>query len=146
MGTRHLAASGAALVVAGVLAGCAAASPQPGNSPAPGGSTPSSGASAPSPEPLPTVLQSLSPQPSGAASGKPAPSQAEQTITGQVEAGVERGCLILRDATGTYQLLGGDPTIVYPGASVSLTGHVVTGVMSYCMQGKPFQITRASRS
>lgn len=77
--------------------------------------------------------------------GKSGQAQPEQTISGQVEAGVERGCLILRDSTGTYQLLGGDPTIVYAGANVSLSGHVVTGVMSYCMQGKPFQITQARR-
>ncbi len=77
--------------------------------------------------------------------GKSGQAQPEQTISGQVEAGVERGCLVLRDSTGIYQLLGGDPTIVYAGANVSLTGHVVTGVMSYCMQGKPFQITQARR-
>ena len=77
--------------------------------------------------------------------GKSGQALPDQTITGQVEAGVERGCLVLTDSSGTYQLLGGDPTIVYAGANVSLTGHVVTGVMSYCMQGKPFQITQARR-
>lgn len=99
---------------------------------------------APSPSPR-SPLPSLSLPASVSPPGKPTTSLPEQTITGQVEAGVERGCLILRDSTGLYQLLGGDPTVVYAGADVSLTGHVVTGVMSYCMQGKPFQITRASR-
>jgi hypothetical protein len=146
MGTRRLAALGAALMVAGVLAGCANGSPQPGGSPEPVASvSPSVGQQSPSPTPT-GGLPSVSPLPSVSVPAKAGPSQPEQTITGQVEAGVERGCLILRDATGTYQLLGGDPTIVYAGANVSLTGHVVTGVMSYCMQGKPFQITRASRS
>ena len=103
----------------------------------------------PSPSPAPSQPPSGTPQPpftfSPPVPGKSAPALPDQTITGQVEAGVERGCLILTDSTGTYQLLGGDPTIVYAGASVSLTGHVVTGVMSYCMQGKPFQITQARR-
>jgi hypothetical protein len=143
MGTRRLAVLGA-LVIAGVLAGCANASPQPGGSPEPAASaSPSAAQLSPSPQPT-GGLPSVSPPPSGVA--KSGAAQPEQTITGQVEAGVERGCLVLRDATGTYQLLGGDPTVVYPGANVSLTGHVVTGVMSYCMQGKPFQITHASRS
>ena len=120
MGTRRLAVFASVLVAAGPL-----------------GDQPSA---APSVAPLPPSAVSSASKPD-----LPAPSQLEQTLTGQVEAGVERGCLILRDTTGTYQLLGGDPTVVYAGANVSLTGHVVTGVMSYCMQGKPFQITQARR-
>jgi hypothetical protein len=147
MGTRRLAAFAFALVVAGLLGACSGGTPSVDRSPAAAASvTPDDQPSTaqPSPPPAPSVL----PLPSGTvapAPDGPAPSQPEQTITGQVEAGVERGCLILRDTTGTYQLLGGDPTVVYAGANVSLTGHVVTGVMSYCMQGKPFQITHASR-
>jgi hypothetical protein len=139
MGTRRLAVLGTALVAAVLLAGCANAGPSGVGSP--GGSM--------SAEPSPSVPPSGSLEPpfsfSPPVPGKSGQAQPEQTISGQVEAGVERGCLVLRDSTGTYQLLGGDPTIVYAGASVSLTGHVVTGVMSYCMQGKPFQITQARR-
>lgn len=136
MGTRRLAALGTALVAAVLLFGCANAGTSTVNTPG------DSMTATPSPSGTPQAPFSLSPTPVPEKSGQ---ALAEQTITGQVEAGVERGCLVLTDSTGTYQLLGGDPTIVYAGASVSLTGHVVTGVMSYCMQGKPFQITQARR-
>ncbi len=144
MGTRRLTAAGAALLIAGLLMGCANAASSDGT----GGATVSAVPSDQSATPTGGVSETPPAPPVGlspSGSGKPAPSQAEQTISGQVEAGVERGCLVLHDPSGTYQLLGGDPTIVYAGASVVLTGHVVTGVMSYCMQGKPFQITQARR-
>jgi hypothetical protein len=144
MGTRRLAALGAALLTAGLLIGCANAATSSGGATAsPTGTdsvsatSPADGTSVTPPGPPSSLTPSVP--------GRPAPSQAEQTISGQVQAGVERGCLILQDPTGTYQLLGGDPTVVYPGANVVLAGHVVTGVMSYCMQGKPFQITQARR-
>ena len=41
----------------------------------------------------------------------PSPS-GEVTVTGTVEAGVERGCVILRADTTLYQLVGQDPAIV----------------------------------
>ena len=152
MGTRRLATVGAAIVLGGVLAGCSAATtPEAGTSPeataSPTGSVPPSPSPTPTTAPVGSAPASPSPPftfpPSG--SDKSAPAQPDQTVVGQVEPGVEPGCLILRDTTGTYELLGGDPTIVYAGSNVSLTGHVVTGVMSHCMQGKPFQITQSRR-
>ena len=149
MGTRRLAVFASALVAAGLLGACSDGTPSADRSPAVTASVTPEASQSPTGQPSPTP--SVAPPPGVGASAsssppdRPAPSQLEQTIIGQVEAGAERGCLILRDTTGTYQLLGGDPTVVYAGANVSLTGHVVTGVMSYCMQGKPFQITRASR-
>jgi hypothetical protein len=148
MGTRRLAVFASVLVAAGLLGACSGGTPSADRSPAVTASvTPVAN---PPATDQPSAAPSVAPLPPSAVSSAtkpdlPAPSQLEQTLTGQVEAGVERGCLILRDTTGTYQLLGGDPTVVYAGANVSLTGHVVTGVMSYCMQGKPFQITHASR-
>jgi hypothetical protein len=139
----------AGLIVAGLLAGCGAGGPQ--SVPTVGATVsanpePSGGAA---PSGSPTGVPSASPLPSGLTlpptSTKPAPSAGQQTLTGQVEAGVERGCLVLQDTTGLYQLLGGDPTVIYAGSHVSVTGHVVTGVMSYCMQGQPFQIDEAHR-
>jgi hypothetical protein len=65
------------------------------------------------------------------------------TLTGQVETGVEAHCLILRSNGGTYQLMGGDKNVVKAGNNVVVTGHVVKGVMSYCMQGQPFEITQS---
>ena len=147
MGTRQLLVFCAAgLLGAGLLGGCASGGSQPSSTPGvtvsatpPSVPPPSSAAPTPSRSPLPSGL-SLPPAPT-----KPSQSTAEQTLTGQVEAGVEHGCLILHDSTGLYQLLGGDPTVVYAGSTVSVTGHVVVGVMSFCMQGKPFQITEAHR-
>jgi hypothetical protein len=145
MGTRRLTVAGVALLIAGLLMGCANAASPDGTAgatisatpPAEPSATPSGGVSETPPAP-PTSLSPSAP-------GRAVPSQLEQTISGQVQEGVQRGCLVLSDSTGTYQLLGGDPTVVYAGANVMLTGHVVTGVMSYCMQGKPFQITQARR-
>ena len=147
MGTRRLAVFASALVVAGLLGACSDGTPSADRSPAVTASVTPEASLSPTgqPSPTPSVAPPAGVGTSASPPDRPAPSQLEQTIIGQVEAGVERGCLILRDTTGTYQLLGGDPTIVYAGANVSLTGHVVTGVMSYCMQGKPFQITHASR-
>jgi hypothetical protein len=145
MGTRRLAVFAAVLVTGGLLAACTGGTPSAGVSPPVAVSvTPQADPSTGEPSLAPPAPSDV-PGGSASASGLAAPSQLEQTLAGQVEAGVERGCLILRDSTGIYQLLGGDPTVVYAGANVSLTGHVVTGVMSYCMQGKPFQITHASR-
>jgi hypothetical protein len=165
MGTRRFARLATVLAVtvlaAGLVAGCAGGSPASTGSPAgsppagtssggtsPGGTSSGgapSGGAAPVPSNPPPPGGSPLPGPGLPASGRATSPQPEQTITGQVEAGVERGCLVLRDSSGLYQLLGGDPTVVYAGATVSLTGHVVTGVMSYCMQGKPFQIAQARR-
>lgn len=103
----------------------------------------------------PSALPSASPSPTGRApsapprvslppSPHPSDRSGQQTLVGQVQAGVEPGCLVLRDSTGTYQLMGGDPTVVYAGARVRVVGHVVTGVMSYCQQGRPFQVSQAS--
>jgi hypothetical protein len=149
MGTRHIAAAlGALGVTALLLVGCASGTSNPGSAPggssmsvSPSASASASGSGAPggqSPSGLPSGL-TLPPstRPSGAAGG------AQQTLSGQVEAGVEQGCLMLRSGGLTYHLLGGDPRVVYAGAHVSVTGHLVTGVMSYCMQGKPFQVTQA---
>jgi hypothetical protein len=67
------------------------------------------------------------------------------TLTGQVVAGVEHGCLILKDQTTnkTYLLLSGDPNVVSVGAWVRVVGSPAPGVMSYCMQGEPFRVTEA---
>ena len=121
-----------AVVVLGAalfLAGCAQSgvgSSTAGSSPA--GSSASATASQATP---------ASPAPS------PAVSASTMVLTGQVEPGVEPHCLLLKDGGQTYQLMGGDPAVVKAGARVRVSGHVVDNVMSYCMQGKPFQITEA---
>ncbi len=124
MGIRHHAAVGL-LCVTLALTGCAGSS-QSGT----GG-----GSSAGSPG-VPTPAES------SPAAGSSA-SSASLVLSGQVEPGVEAGCLILKDAGKSYELMGGDPTVVKAGARVRVVGHLATGVMSHCMQGQPFQVTEA---
>jgi hypothetical protein len=64
------------------------------------------------------------------------------TITGQVEEGVESGCLVMRYDGQTYQLVGGDKSVVRAGARLTMRGSTVD-LLSTCMQGKPFQVLEA---
>jgi hypothetical protein len=73
----------------------------------------------------------------------PDKSSGPLTLTGQVEPGVEHGCLLLKTGGKTYLLMGGDPAVVYAGARVRVTGRLATNVMSYCMQGTAFQVSEA---
>lgn len=130
MRTRHHVAVGL-LGLALALAGCAQG--RSGSTAAPGGSGSA---------PVPTSTDS-SPSPSPSASPGPTTTFGSMVLTGQVEAGVEQHCLILRDGGKPYQLIGGDPAVVKAGARVRVTGHIAVGVMSYCMQGQPFQVTEA---
>ena len=118
MGIRHHAAAGLFCAVL-ALAGCAA-------------SWAGSGAGSPA-----------TPTPAGS-SGASLPASANPLVlNGQVEPGVEAGCLILKDAGKSYELMGGDPAVVKAGARVRVTGYVAVGVMSHCMQGQPFRVTEA---
>jgi hypothetical protein len=62
-------------------------------------------------------------------------------VRGVVVAGVEMGCLLLRpDFASTpggplYLLLGGDRSVLVPGARVEVYGRFRSGVVSFCMQG-----------
>jgi hypothetical protein len=58
------------------------------------------------------------------------------TLTGTVEAGVERGCLLLDG----YLLLGGDRTLIVAGARVTVTGRPEPGTLTTCQQGTPFRV------
>jgi hypothetical protein len=132
MGIRHHAAVGV-LCAALALAGCAASRSGVGaQGVSPGASTPAA----------PTPVASSPPDGSPPAASPPG-SVLPMVLSGQVEAGVEAGCLILRDAGKAYDLMGGDPTIVKAGARVRVLGHLAVGVMSHCMQGEPFQVTEA---
>jgi hypothetical protein len=144
MRNRHLTvvAALASLLAVGPITGCA----QGTGTPSAGGS---SGVSS-SPSPVPgasasagTPPASASPTVPGQPGGTPEPAGADMTLNGQIETGAEAHCLILRSNGGTYQLMGGDANIVKAGNNVVVTGHLVKGVMSYCMQGKPFEITQA---
>lgn len=81
----------------------------------------------------------VSPLPSHGASG----SMAEMTITGQVEAGVEAGCLLLHSDGTAYVLVGGDRGIVRAGARVTVRGRPNPDLVTTCMQGVPFEVMAA---
>jgi hypothetical protein len=125
-----------AVICAGVLASCARASNEPG------AGAPASPASPESPWPAisaPVTSPPASPLPS-----IPPPSAgSDMTLTGQVEQGVEPGCLIMHNGGKTYELMADKYPAVRAGAKVVVTGHVVTGMMSHCMQGQIFQVTSA---
>src|SRR2546430_11812088 len=129
MGTRHIViALGAVLLLGGCATNGSGTIPQPGDSM-------SSSDESPSPSPFPSGM-SLPPT----EASKPAGGM---TLTGQVEAGVEHGCLIMKTGGVTYLLVGGDPAVVKAGAQVVVTGRLAPGLKSYCMQGSPFQVSDA---
>ncbi|MGC9670511.1 hypothetical protein ACNTMW_28700 [Planosporangium sp. 12N6] len=126
------------LFAAGLMTGCASGTGTPGTA----ASGESSGSvSAPGSVP-PTATPSTGP--SGAPSAGAGPSAgAELTLSGQVEAGVEPGCLLLRSGGQSYLLIGGDRTVVKAGNNLVVRGHIADDVMSHCMQGRPFWVDEA---
>jgi hypothetical protein len=138
MDIRHRAAVGL-VCVALALAGCA-------RSPSGSGSHPEGGPSATTPAAAPPAESSpsaASPPAATPPATSPSASLAELVLTGQVQSGVEAGCLILTDAGRAYELIGGDPAIVKAGARVRVVGHLAVGIMSHCMQGQPFSVDEA---
>jgi hypothetical protein len=140
MRTRHLTVVGllASVLAVGLITACGQGTGTPS---AEGSGSVSTSPSSPAPEPpvdpLPSPVPSSLPPSAG-----PEPT-GDMTLSGQVEAGVEANCLIMQTGGKTYLLLDGDKDIVKAGNNVVVRGHIVKGVMSYCMQGQPFQITEA---
>lgn len=66
------------------------------------------------------------------------------TLTGTVSRGVEAGCVLLEFEGTTYNLVGGDVSVLSPGAEVEVTGTVKEGLMTTCQQGVPFQVESAT--
>ncbi|HEV7708666.1 MAG TPA: hypothetical protein VGP16_10770 [Asanoa sp.] len=64
------------------------------------------------------------------------------TLTGTVTTGVESHCLLIDG----FLLIGGDRTVVKPGARVTVTGRVDRDVVTTCQQGIPFVVTTAARA
>ncbi|WP_155374915.1 DUF5818 domain-containing protein [Catellatospora vulcania] len=114
----------------------------------------------------PEVGSSVTPQPSASAvppvspGGKPKPSMSGPvvpppakdgqviSVRGRVErVELEGGCTVLRADTGTtYQLMGGDPNIVKPGATVSIRGRLRDDVMTICQMGPVLEVISAQSS
>lgn len=150
-------------VVAGsvVVTGSVAVSPTPGSS-EPGSSLPSPGSgsletsaprsTAPGRPSTPRPTAPTSPAPNTSSQGSigvpPVTSPAGQQLTlhGTVQEGVERGCLLLKDATTgqQYNLTGGDAAVVKVGANLTVTGVIRKDLMSYCQQGQIFQVINAT--
>jgi hypothetical protein len=88
---------------------------------------------------------------SPAASAAPTVSAApgETTLTGTVTAGVEPNCLLLKDGTGDHLLITENTTLrasLQPGAEVTVVGKSEPGLMTTCMQGKPFVVSSVAAS
>lgn len=72
---------------------------------------------------------------------KPAPTS-PTSLTGMVEMSeIEGGCLVLRTGGVTYELLGGDRTLLRPGARVTVEGRVNPGVATICQVGPVFEVS-----
>jgi hypothetical protein len=74
----------------------------------------------------------------------PAPSAsggATISLSGQIYSGAEPSCLLLKQGDVQYLLLASDTMKLRVGLRAVVTGHVVTGIMTHCQQGKPFEVT-----
>lgn len=74
---------------------------------------------------------------SGSPTSKAVP---ELSLTGTVNAGVEKGCLVLISDGMAYVLIG-ELTGVLPGSDVTVRGHEATNVRTTCQEGPAFQVT-----
>jgi hypothetical protein len=124
-----------------LLAGC---TNRPSADPTPPSAESSAGVSRP---PASTAGQPTSPAqtPSPATTGASMPSDV-LTLTGVVTStAVEGGCFGLRTDAKTYELLGGDRSVLTVGARVRVTGRVRTDVATICQIGTPFEVISAER-
>jgi hypothetical protein len=70
----------------------------------------------------------------------------EKTLRGTVAPGVEANCMLLHADDGQgYLLIGGDRKLITEGARVEVTGQVMTGLATTCMQGTPFTVSTVRR-
>jgi len=67
----------------------------------------------------------------------------EIVVTGDVEDGVEPGCVVLRSSNGTYVLIGGDRQRLGAGGRMTVRGRAEEGMMTTCMQGTPLRVIEA---
>lgn len=123
-------AAAATVTVLAVLGACAESPGDPGGTPSPTpptatppATTPPAAPVTPSP-PMPTV----------------SPPVGERTITGEIHAGVEATCLVLRTGGDDY-LLVGDYGDLRPGMTATVRGYPDPDLMTFCQQGTPFVVT-----
>jgi hypothetical protein len=144
---KHLYASVAvSLLIAGALVGCGRAA----NTSQPGGSVPASTTPEPTPNPTPSAGASGSRSPSGqpnvTSTFTGTKSSGQVTIRGQVEEGVEAGCVLLKTDDGkAYLLVGGDRALISGGGRLEVVGEPKPDLMTTCQQGTPFEVAQVRR-
>ena len=113
-----------------------------------------SGAATPAPTPSASDVVDL-PLPTAKTSGpagEPSsgrPVAGGQTITGTVTAGVEPGCLLIADSSGSHLLIFDDPALrdaAAVGAKVKVNGKSEPNMMSTCQQGVPFVVVSVEKA
>lgn len=132
---RGVLAATAVLALAGVAACGPEKEPDAAKAPASASASPSASASADG-----APGSSLSPRPDAS---QPTGKGGTVELRGTVESGVEAGCLILTTGGKTYNLLGGDRSVVKAGAKVVVRGTEEPDTMTICQQGTPFRVTEA---
>lgn len=85
------------------------------------------------------------PVPSGSVGNPPVsvtPSGQQITMSGFVDrVGVEGGCTVLRAEGGqVYELMGGDSTVLRPGAQVVVTGRLRPDLATICQVGPVLEV------
>lgn len=147
MRTRH-GLVGALIVVLALSGGLLAACGD-GDPPRRSASSPSASASSPAATPAesaPTSPSAPAPtrSPSGDEPGGPGASDpatpGEVLVTGEVQAGVEPGCVLLKAPGKEYLLVGGDHSGLPLGGRITVRGRAEPGLMSTCQQGTPLRV------
>ena len=129
--TVTLAAAAAAILLA---AGCAAEPTEPpptGTPTLPGLTTPAPPGGPTLPPQIPVSPPQLPPTDRGG----------EATITGEVAAGVEPGCVLLQTELGEFLLFGPAAEQVQMGSTATLRGMPRPDMATTCQQGVPFEVT-----
>lgn len=63
------------------------------------------------------------------------------TLTGEVYAGVEANCKLLRTGSGDYLLFGEAAESARLGSTVTVRGQIRADMASTCQQGTPFEVS-----
>lgn len=117
----------AAVAATALLSACADGPADPGGTASPPVSPPA----------VPPVTPPVTPHPP---MPTPSPPVAQRTITGEVVAGVEMGCVLLRTGDGREHLLVGDIDALRMDATATVRGHPDPDLMTTCQQGVPFVV------
>lgn len=135
----------------GMLAGCDDAERKSSSAPSGGPAVSASPSVSSSPE-TPVSPPGAGAPGGGEAGGGPVPGNpappaspgpaepAEITLTGDVMAGVEPGCIVLKASNQTFLLVGGDRARLDRGGKITVRGRTDPGLMTTCQQGTPLRV------